>query len=149
MDATLSKHIKTIEQMIQNKSSNIVQVGDNEYVPTISQNESKEMNALYQYLGEIRDFKKGDTHYWKKQMFLDRGINISKMEDAYKAKADNRKAEKLAEKEVERKRKKRAREETFDEDVKQIKINRYNRAMEMKKKIEALKASKSAAKAKT
>jgi len=43
----------------------------------------------------------------------------------------------------------RAREETFDEDVKQIKINRYNRAMEMKKKIEALKASKSAAKAKT
>ena len=70
-----------------------------------------------------------------------------------RVKAANRKAGKLrlklAEKEEERKRKKRAREENFEKDVKQMKNDRYNKAMEKKKKIEALKASKLAAKTKT
>jgi len=87
MDATLANHLNEILQMIKNKSSNVVQVGEDEYVPCIDSLESKEMKALYLYLFRIRDLKEGDTHYWKKQMFLDKGINISKMEDAYKAKA--------------------------------------------------------------
>ena len=94
MDATLSKHIKTIEQMIQNKSSNIVKVGDDEYVPIIDAHKS----TLYSYLLRIRDLKEGETHYWKKQMFLDKGINVSKMKEACEAKCESAIAKKMSSK---------------------------------------------------
>ena len=85
IDETFTKHLNEIVQMKENGSEYIKKVGDDEYVPIIDMNESKEMNTLYRYLLDIRHLKEGDTNYWKKQMFLDKGINISKMGEVHEA----------------------------------------------------------------
>jgi len=94
IDNALAKHLNEILQMI--KDGKISKDDDNEYVPAINQNESNEMRALHTYLFRIRDLKKGDTHYWKKQMFLDKGINISKLGEVYKARTKSTVANRMS-----------------------------------------------------
>ena len=86
IDNALAKHLNEILQMIENGSKYITKI-DDEYVPIINPNESKEMNALHIYLLRTGNLTEDDTSYWKKQMFLDRGINTSKMKDAHRAHA--------------------------------------------------------------
>ena len=98
MDTTLTKHLNEILQMKEKGSEYIQKVGDDEYVPIIKKDESTEIHTLCRYLLRIRDLKEGDTHYWKKQMFLDKGINVSKMKEAYKANCELAVAKKMGSK---------------------------------------------------